>query len=535
MPRAPDATETSALLLGRGVRGPDVLTEWEESLRAVRRDHYLPASECAALTGQCKSADAGFLLRLPSGVRFSLAEAIRHALAPLTREQEGASLLLFGATNNYGGFLYLREDGAVFEVGAQAGASCRLVAGSPWLYLERTILREQSAEALALLRCDRPGAPLAERLGIPLATEASDAEETYHADASVVVRELDGGWSELSLLALDGDLASRLVSALGALSMRARIERVRATRELLPLASAMPLAAPAPPNARLWTFGEIAGYLAARGQGLVAVEGRSLATREWVVENRAARATVRTLLAEGSLPPLSGRARAYLLASQARRDPIDIPTREELLALLERWGLPSYPALVQANLTWSGLAWSSQPGTILGTFSLLLEHFPGPAQPLSKQPPPRRPNLSMSWQGRELATIGGSAETLLYLDHDGGVIEYSTIDHQAFPSAGSLTTRIEFEALLDFVVTHLGHTHEAACAGSVGATLARHAGLSAVPEATDAVRAWWVGEHASISEHYSVVDGGRITAILTHDPALVDELRAHGDYFVRRR
>ena len=48
-----------------------------------------------------------------------------------------------------------------------------------------------------------------------LATEASDATETFHADESIIVRDLEGAWAEASLLALDGDRALQLVSALG--------------------------------------------------------------------------------------------------------------------------------------------------------------------------------------------------------------------------------------------------------------------------------------------------------------------------------
>jgi len=75
----------------------------------------------------------------------------------------------------------------------------------------------------------------------------------------------------------------------------------------------------------------------------------------------------------------------------------------------------------------------------------------------------------------------------------------------------------------------MGQYAEGACTGSVGARLARALGLSLVPEASDAVRTFWIGEHVSVNELYSPMSGERITAIFADDEERLAEAVVLGD------
>jgi hypothetical protein len=155
-----------------------------------------------------------------------------------------------------------------------------------------------------------------------------------------------------------------------------------------PVRAAVAKVAPPEPRVRLWTFGGIEGWLAARdGDVLVSMMGRDEWTRELVVDDHGARDTRRDLLDAAALSGFSERARDYLLACGVRRDPVDVPRGDELAEMLARWGLRGYPALEAANAEWSGLAWGAEPPTLLGTFASLFSFFPEPIEQAAPRPP----------------------------------------------------------------------------------------------------------------------------------------------------
>jgi hypothetical protein len=532
MPPASNAEATAELLRARDISAPDVLWAWEDTLRQARAA-YLATSGCASAPGQCRYGQKGPLLKLPGQVRFSIADAMVRGLAPPTLEHEGTRLVLFGEAG-YAGFLYLDAKGRVYATSGQPNAPYYRLAASPWVHVERVILRALAQAAPASLRCEGAIADrLANALGVPLAAEASDEVDALWADHRVVMREQAGAETLVTLLEPAASSGMDVLRALAELGGRARLLASLPEVDDQPAATAPLLETPPPPRVRLWTFGGVEGWIAAApgrdgGAALVAIEGRETRSRHLLVDRQGARSTRHVRLDEETLPSawsLSARARAYLLAAQARRDPINIPRGDELGQLLARWGLPTYPALEEANAAWSGLTWGEEPPTVIGTFAELLSFYPDPLTPVRPRAPGDARDLGLTWEGRELVTIGSSAGTSMYLDHDGAVIEHDAEGDQLFRSAGSLRTRIEFEAALAHVTGTLGHTLEAALAGSVGADVARRAGLPPVPEASDDVRAWWMGEHASVNELYSPVDGQRITAIFADDEALLEELQ----------
>ncbi|AKT40729.1 hypothetical protein [Chondromyces crocatus] len=495
------------------------LIAWEQALNDVRERFYLPRSACSATPQGCRQRMSNRL------VAFSSYEAWTMKLAsgaPPVLERDGATLVRFGSAA-LGRHLYLDETGHVIELSPPNLSRARMVARTPFIHLEREVLRTITREAPAELRCEGDVAErLADALDVHTLPEASDDLEQINGNDHIIVQQTNPWYATVFLL--DVAEAPKLVRVLAELGTRARIHGPAPTLALEPLDAAPPLPTPVAGAVQLWSFGHTRGAISLEADALVQITGRTTEARRLVVapasppiEHR------RCLLADAALQDFSPRARDYLRAMRARRDPIEIPEGDELEEALARWGLRSYDALRQANATWGGFAWGDEPPNQIGTLALLTAYFPFPEQPLPPRLPGSPRDLGLSWEGRELVMIGATPSTTMYLDHDGTLIEHEATVDQLFPSASSLRHRIEFEAALETVTGQKGQFLEHALPGSIGAPLAHALGLPAVPEASDAIRSWWIGEHVSIQELFAPLSGERMTVVFATD----DDQLAH--------
>ncbi|WP_438013984.1 hypothetical protein WMF18_24020 [Sorangium sp. So ce315] len=510
----------------------DALVAWEEALHDIRTRFYLPRSPCAASERGCRKGISNDLLLLPGSLSYRTMRTHPGGHVPNVREHEGAKLVLFGESSGPARYFYMDEAGRVFEV--TPWRPCHLVARSPFVHLERAVLESMTLKAEAQLRCQGDVAEaLAGALGVPLLPEASDDIEQARADGRFILQHRDPRYTDVFLLSLDH--APLLLRALKQLGVRAFVQGPSwATVTLEALEAAPPLDEPAGEEAvALWSFGGIRGSIAMKGEALVQTTGRRTEVRRRTIGKEEATEVRRCLVTESELGMFSPRARKYLLAIDARRDPIEMPEADELERMLRAWGLPSYPALVDFHASWAGFAWGSvETPNQLGTFGVLLASFPAPEPPtIERRKPGSPPGMSLDWEGRELVMVGATPSTTMYLDHDGSIVEHEAYANQLFPSASSIVKRIEFEATLE-TVTGVQYL-ERACAGSVGRQLADALGLVAVPEATDAVRSWWIGEHVSVNECYSPVSGERMTAIFADDEELHERAMRLGKSFHR--
>ncbi|KYF76096.1 hypothetical protein BE11_34405 [Sorangium cellulosum] len=510
-----------------------ILIAWEQALYDIRTRYYLARSSCAASAKGCRVGRSNYLLLLESGLRYWTMRLRLDGEVPPVREHEGATFVLFGESSVTGHYYYMDESGRVFGLGPPNLSRWEQVASSAFVQLERAILESMSLKAEAQLRCQGNVAEeLAGVLGIPLLPEASDDIEQVCADGRFIVQHRDPRYTDVFILSLDH--APLLLRALKQLDLRAFLEGPTWTRITFePLEPARELVEPAGEDVvRLWSFGGIRGSVSMDGGALVQTTGRRTEVRRHIVGRDDATEMRRCLVSESELGMFSPRARKYLIAANARRDPIEVPEADELARMLAAWGLPSYPALVDFHATWGGFAWGgAETPNQLGTFGLLLAYFPEPDPPLKRHQPGSPRDVSLDWNGRELVMIGATASTTMYLDHDGSIVEHDAQADQLFPSASRIATRIEFEALLENVTVK--QYLERACAGSVGRQLADALGLVAVPEATDAVRSWWIGEHVSVNECYSPISGERMTAIFADDEALHEQAMQLGKSFHR--
>ncbi|MGK4003962.1 hypothetical protein WMF31_15120 [Sorangium sp. So ce1036] len=512
-------------LVQHGVPRFDVLIAWEEALHDIRDRLYLPRSPCAASEKGCRGRRSNYLMFLPDGLSYWTMRSYPGGRVPNVREHEGKKLVLFGESSAPVRYFYMDEAGRVFEV--TPWRPCHLVARSPFIHLERAILESMTLKAEAQLRCQGNVAEeLAGALDVPLIQEASDEVEQSRADGRFILQHRDPQHTDVFLLSLDH--APLLLRALKQLGVRAFLQGPSfSTVTFEPPEPAPPLAAPAGKEAiQLWSFGGIRGFISMEGDALVQTAGRHTEVRRREVRRglgkRRSTEVRRCLLGESDLGMFSPRAREYLLAVNVRRDPVEIPEADELERMLRTWGLPSYPALVDFHASWAGFAWgSAETPNQLGTFGLLLANFPPPEPPIERRRPGSPPSMSLEWEGRELVMIGATQSTTMFLDHDGSIVEHEAYENQLFPSASSIAKRIEFEATLE-TVTGTQYL-EGACGGFVGRELADALGLAPVPEASDTVRAWWIGEHVSVYECYSPVSGERMTAIFADS----EELHEH--------
>lgn len=522
-------------LAQHGVPRFDVLVDWEEALHELRTRLYLPRSPCSASENGCRKGMSNYLLLLPGGMSYWTMRLRSIGRVTPVREHEGAKLVLFGESSGTARYYYMDEAGRVFELGPPNLSRWTVVASSPFVHLERAILESKSLKAEAQLRCQGNVAEeLARLVDIPLLPEASDDVEQIHADGRFIVRRRDRRYTDVYLLSLQH--APPLLRALEELGVRALVQGPAwANVSFDPLEEAPPLCEPAGDAVvQLWSFGGIGGFVAMDGDAIVQTTGRRSEVRRRIVKKGQVTEVRRCLITESELGMFSPRARKYLLAVDVRRDPIEIPEAGELERMLRAWGLPWYPALADFHASWAGFAWGlAETPNQLGTFGLLLANFPEPDPPLEPPAPGNRRGVSIDWEGREIVMVGATQTTTMYLDHDGSIIEHEAHANQLFPSASSIIKRIEFEAALE-TVTGVQYI-EGACAGSVGRELAEALGLVAVPEASDQIRSWWIGEHVSAYECYSPLNGERMTAIFADNEELHEHAMQLGMSFHRER
>ncbi|AUX23851.1 uncharacterized protein SOCEGT47_043810 [Sorangium cellulosum] len=508
-------------LAQHGVPRLDVLIAWEEALHDIRNRLYLPRSSCASSEKGCRKGISNDLLLLPGSLSYRTMRVYPGGRIPNVREHEGVKLVLFGESISPARYFYMDQAGRVFEV--TPWRPCHLVAQSPFVHLERAILEAMTLKAEAQLRCQGNVADkLASALDVPVIPEASDELEQSRGDGRFILQQRDPRYTDVFVLSLED--APLVLGALKQLGVRAFMQGPAwANVSFEPLEEAPPLGEPAADAVvPLWSFGGIRGSIAMEGDTIVQTTGRRSEVRRRIIGKDQVTEVRRCLVTKSELGMFSPRARKYLLAVDARRDPVEIPEADELERMLRAWGLPSYPALVDFHASWAGFAWgNAETPNQLGTFGLLLASFPPPDPPIERRKPGSPPSMSLEWEGRELVMIGATQSTTMFLDHDGSIVEHEAYENQLFPSASSIVKRIEFEATLE-TVTGVQYL-EGACGGFVGRELADALGLAPVPEASDTVRAWWIGEHVSVYECYSPVSGERMTAIFADN----EELHEH--------
>jgi hypothetical protein len=448
-------------------------------------------------------------LVLPSGVRYGAVTAQKGARAPAVLEHEKRKLVLIGESARRT-FLYMDESGGVWDVGPPNLSRRRLAATDAWAHLERAVLEARTTQVRFWCACaDASAEQLAEALGIRPIPEASDGVEVVRGDDHILLFARADTHNTLHLASLDD--AAPVLRALSKTGCRVRV--------FAPHASIVHQAAgktfkDEPKGVPLFAPEGIRGSVFAARGGVVQRSGRGSLTRELVVRASGAVETRCDRLSAAQLARIAGlspRARKYLLSMGARRDPQSVCAERELEALVARWGLRNYPALLEANARWGGFAWGDEPPTQWGTCEELTLTFPSPPLPAKKSGDRR--GVGLTWKGRELVIIGTTARTSMYLDHDGSVVEHASATDVIFPSATTILHRIEFEAALETVTGAEGQSLEGAVAGGVGAPLAKALRLTPLPEATDDIRAFWKGKHVSAYEYFSPVDGARTTAV----------------------